>query len=370
MKKRNSSLSLLKILCMLSIIFGHYYTHGLFAVDSNLFTVKNFDYTVLFSQFMAMFARLSCSIYVIITGYYFMNSDHFSKNIKKIFYLILEMTFYSVIILISILLFNYTSISGIEIIKLLIPGIFGNWFIVNYIILLLAAPFINKFIKKISNHDYTLFLIIALLIWGGIPTIFCKAWIFSSIDFFIIMYLVGGYIRKYENQIQHVSNKVFYILIISSIILLLLSVVLLDLIGLVLKNNNFIMKATHFNDYNNILTITIAISTFILFNRKVYSCKIFDIISSTTLGIYLLHDNFYLKQWIWNGIFPNISYLNTNWFFIHAILKVISIFIICSIIDLLRLTLLEYRLKKVLDNSLNKYYEKIKKFLYCKLNWL
>lgn len=70
-KQRNSGIEFLRIICILSIIFHHYYEHGGFPV----FGVKDLSYSTVYLQCISMFGRAACSVFAIITGYYLINSE-------------------------------------------------------------------------------------------------------------------------------------------------------------------------------------------------------------------------------------------------------------------------------------------------------
>ena len=94
--------------------------------------------------------------------------------------------------------------------------------------------------------------------------------------------------------------------------------------------------------------------------------KFINLISSTTFGIYLIHDDNYIRTFIWQILFKNFQYQTSIWLIPYSIGICLLVFIICSIIDLIRIKCLEkYYMKFV-----NKYSEKIMypfKWLYNKI---
>ena len=134
---------------------------------------------------------------------------------------------------------------------------------------------------------------------------------------------------------------------------MILSVLSFDMLGYLLKNNIFILNATYFKYYNSILAVIWAASTFIYFIDVKFKSKLINFISSSVLGIYLIHENDLLKRYIWRGIFPNANYANFP--YIHALIKVLCIFIICLIIDVIK----RFTISKIFNNWLDKNYNKI-----------
>ena len=100
---------------------------------------------------------------------------------------------------------------------------------------------------------------------------------------------------------------------------------------------------------NNIFLLILSISTFLFFESlNIKENKIINRISSTTFGIYLLHDGV-LAYWFWKKIFKTGTYQNSPYLIIHILRITLTIFIIGIIIDLIRQLIEKYTLKKVLD---------------------
>ena len=162
------------------------------------------NYTLI--QAISFGGKLACAIFILITGYFLINSKF---NYKKIIKLIAKVTIYDVLIALIVYGFNIKNFSILECIKELIPILFGPWFIVNYIILYLFSPFLNKMLKSLDKSSYKKLIILTLLIWSLIPTITKSAWTFSNLDSFIVMYIIGAYLRLYTNEETN-NNNILY----------------------------------------------------------------------------------------------------------------------------------------------------------------
>lgn len=297
---------------------------------------------------MGLFGKASCSIFALISGYYLITKKE-KNHYKKIFPLVADLYFYSIILFVIVYFFKLTPISIKDSIKAFFPIIWGPWYVVSYILFYLFIPFINKWLLSLNKKQYKILLIFILLIWSFIPTFSLQAWRFSSIDFFIVMYIIGAYIRLHLKR----NHWLFFWISIISGILMILSVLSFDMLGYLLKNNIFILNATYFKYYNSILAVIWAASTFIYFIDVKFKSKLINFISSSVLGIYLIHENDLLKRYIWRGIFPNANYANFP--YIHALIKVLCIFIICLIIDVIK----RFTISKIFNNWLDKNYNKI-----------
>ena len=365
-KIRNSNFELLRIFAMFLIIIHHYSVHA----GWDMFTFENFSVNIILTQFMRYGGKIGCHLFMLITGYFMIKKQ---INFKKIFYLALEMEFYSVTIFLIFRFIRGESYGISDWIRYFKPVVFGNWFVVNYIMLYFFIPFINKFLNSLEKPDFKKLLIVTIFIYSIVPSIwyyFGKGeWQFSNFDFLLVSYMIGAYISLYGINKFESKKYCFKILFISVLIILLL-IGLFDFLAIKLKQNKYIEMATITRFETSIFVILISITLFYLFKNKDIKSRLINFVASSTLGIYLIHDNFILRGWIWKEVYPNNNYLYSNYMIVHFIIKVIAVFIICLVIDKLRLYLIEKPLKKPLDKlyekveSLSKkVYEKVEKLI-------
>ena len=74
--------------------------------------------------------------------------------------------------------------------------------------------------------------------------------------------------------------------------------------------------------------------------------KAINLVATTTLGIYMIHDNNILRNIIWNDIFKIPSNYASDWYWLLSLSAIISVFVIGMAIDYLRQLLLEQHLLK------------------------
>src|SRR5574344_1877581 len=112
-KDRQSNIELLRILAIIMITLHHFSLYlGLYN-NSNLGMEKNIFGIVLFSL-----GKIGVNIFIIISGYFLIDSK---SNIKKIIKLWLEVLFYSVSILIIGELLHINTLSFNDNVKALLP---------------------------------------------------------------------------------------------------------------------------------------------------------------------------------------------------------------------------------------------------------
>lgn len=365
-KIRESGLELLKIICIVLIILHHYSVHGGYK-----YTVDTLNKKIIFIQILSLYGKVACSIFALSTGYFMIKSKaSLKENIKKALMINIEMFFYSAIIL---GIFYYKKIGKIDKITIkqsLISLIWGNWYIVAYTMLLLLIPYLNKMIKTLSKSQHRGLIILMLIIWCVIPTITDFKWKFSDIDFFIVMYVIGGYIRLYEVDKMKYANKWNLIIVISSALLLVLSVFYFDNKGIKLHDNNIIKNATKMKNINSIYSVILAISSFLLFKRFTFKSKIINRISQSTLGIYLIHDNDLVRPYLWKNLWANTTYCSKRFLVLiqHITIKTLAVFLICLVIDQIRLLTIDKVFRKIVDKYYDKLYSKITNLKIFKRN--
>lgn len=340
-KPRNSSFELLRLVCILFIIAHHYYYHGNLGLpfnENNLTTGK------IFLQIMSVFGRNACSIFVLISGYFMINSN--CVNVKRLIILLLEMLTYSTIIAFGFRYFSNYEVTNEQLLKSILPIPYGNWFCVYYILFSLIIPQINKLLISLSSREYLNFILIILGVYCVLNTCIKNEIEFSNIDFFFVMYVIGGYIRLHFHI--NYSNRINLFICILSGLIMMISVIIIDYVGIKFHKPNLIEHATYFQQFNTIPAVLFSISTFLFFKRLSIHNRIINYLGKSVLGIYLIHDNDVLRKIIWCKIFPNELYMDFPYF--HFIIKIILVFILALIIDIIRRNTVEKIILKVLDN--------------------
>ena len=324
---RDSGIELLRIISMFLIIFHHYFIHG----GYEKFSYETLTINQIFVQIAGVYGRAACAIFALISGY-FMVKNGLTK--RKVLSCVAELMFYSICITICLTIIMPGFFSKESIIRSFFPVFFGCWYVVYYIIFLMIVPFLNKMILALDKKSYTRFLIVLLIIWSVIPTLSNYAWKFSSIDFFFVMYLIGAYIRLHCSVEK--INWCGTIAIVSAG-LMALSVLFINILGKELHIDNIAEKAWYFREYNSILSVIFSISIFVKFLNIHFYSKVTNRIARSVMAIYLIHDNKMLRTVIWERIWPNKNYLESDYMLIHMVVKVFLVFVVALAIDQIRI---------------------------------
>lgn len=106
---------------------------------------------------------------------------------------------------------------------------------------------------------------------------------------------------------------------------------------------------TNLNEINHFLAIASSIFLFMYFKNLKFTNNIINKIASKTLDIYLIHDNPIVRVIIWQTIFPNNDFVNSDFLIIHFILKVIVVFVVSYIISIIYSIFFEKYVQKIFN---------------------
>lgn len=329
MEIRKSNIELLRIFAMLSIIAHHY------VVNSGLYEVAICDTSSVKSILFVIYGawgKVAINIFILITGYFMYSSN---ISLKKYIKLISEFEFYRIIFYFVFCLCGYQVFSIKEFIKTVNPYyIIGSSFIPAYFLLYLAIPFINIFISNADKLTHALLIGLGLFIYSIIGSISFIPMNFNYFSWFIILYLIGAYIRKYPDRILFSKNRIT----IKFIIVLTLSIT-----SIVHFMINGLFPYSYINDSNKLLGTVLAIETFLLFeNCNIRYSKLINIFAKSTFGVLLIHANCEsMRQWLWRDTLKNAYYFTTSYCYAHAVISVLVVYLVCFALDFIRIKTIE-----------------------------
>ena len=199
MKDKKTNLCLLRVISIFMILILHYNLD----LGGNLLN-NDTGFNKILSIVLEGICIVGVNTFIITTGYFSIESKNNEIKIRKIIDIIAALVFYAVIIALVCLI---TKIQNINIVflKTFLKSITDRWFTTTYIILLLLSPFINKLTSNINQKKYKCLLIILLVIFSLWPSFYTDITTKSAgydIINFSILYLIGGYIKKYCNDLE------------------------------------------------------------------------------------------------------------------------------------------------------------------------
>ncbi len=345
---RQSNIELLRVLAMFLIVMHHYVTHGTtnFVYLDPPLSVQN-----VFALFLGAFGRPAVGIFVLICGYFSIKSEF---KLPRFVSLIAQVLSYSVILLLvaRFILPGGSAIGRDDILASIFPTGYGTyWFFTSYAVLLLLSPYINLLLLKLTQKQYKALILLVAVIWSVLPTLIGASFAGSDLAYFVSFYLIAAYFRLYPlkvNPSRHFALFGFWVFFIFASIAS--SSYLLNYSGVFRK------YITYFLEYNRLPGAMCAIELFLAMSQsKPFYSKWINGIASTTFGIYLIHDNFLIRPFLWGTLFNSAAYVNTPYYFVHFFVSVVIVFAGCALIDTLFWKL---SFGKLIRSLLDRYLEK------------
>lgn len=357
--KRNSSIELLRIISMLMVVAYHFYAHGNFEYQS-------FSTNAILTQLLALGGRIGYDCFILITGYFMVKSIF---NMDRVLKVVFQVFFYSILFLFIFSITGKATLSIKDVLYSVLPITYMSYsFATEYVILVILSPYINKFIFSIKKRKLLNLIIILFVFWSVIPTVLKGIMGFSSLGLFFLLYLIGAYIRIYPADWMN-SKKINLIGYSIFFGLLAFSVLLFNFAGM--KWPVLISKGLFFSGADQVPVILSSIFLFLIFkNIHLKYSKGINIIGASTFGVLLIHDNNFVRDFLWINVFKNETFANSPYLILYEIIVVLFVFFSCICIDIARQQFLEKPvfnlIKKIrlkVDHKQSKFYKYMDKWV-------
>ena len=359
-KKRNPSFELLRIIAMLMILTLHYnqQSGALLQLGESATPVN------IFANIIESFAIAGINTYILISGFFLSKSN---IRISRLITLICQVYFYTILISVAMQIAGIYSLNFDNSLYKLVQYVFPissehYWFVTAYVILYVLSPIMNAGVEKLSRKQLKL-VIIGLLIWFSfiksfVPVLFPTDHFGYDYGWFIVLYLIAAYIRKYDVVLFYTAKKSALVYIISCVIIAVMSISLYYI-------NYYTGGFNHYQQmmfsYNFIFTLTASLGLFSMFRflrlKDNAFASLVRFIGPLTFGVYLLHMHVEIRDrwvyWISNLIGP--VRLDSIWLFIwHAIRCIIVVFVAGIFVDWIRKMIFDFMARVLHDTWLFK----------------
>lgn len=369
-KERLSNLEALRIVSMLLIISSHYMLHGithnLSPTDSYRLWYEGGTFNRAFSSAFILIGHSGVSAFFMLSGYFQINRDKVS--IKRV---VLETFYYAVF---ALILYAALLVSGVHVPELTANGVIGFflkalftpvtggawWFVTVYVIISLVAPLLNKFMRQLNQKGMLMFVLLFWVLWFSISSMGAT---YYAIERGMFFYVLGAYIRRFREEPLGKLQKVKY------------AVVFLGMwaAGSVLQHYGMINYITNIDSLKGMLfdkaetlictaviTPVCAFTMFEIFrSTEIKNNALINRFAECTFGVYLIHDSLIGRNYIWYSLLKvdTVQY-NSALYPLWFVLSVLGIFIVCALIDMLRIKWVEPVMVRTADGFINKVTDK------------
>lgn len=344
-KGRNYGIDLLRIVSMFMICVMHVLGTGGVLDNTTIFSL---NYEIAWSIECIVYCAVNC--YALISGFVGANSKYKFTNIVKLW---LQVVFYSVVITGIFAIIKPEVINWEAIVGSFLPIIFNRyWYFTAYFLLFLFMPILNIALNSLSKKqlEASLVLIVAACCILTIPNgnLFYLNKGYSAL-WLIVLYLVGGYVKKCE-PFKEIKSKVLIIALIVIFVLIWASKLCIELTTTKLFGEA--KRGGVFIKYVSPLVFATALIMLELFSRIKFAKKpsVISALASVSFGVYLIHCHPILSNELLYDLFKSFATYNPALLVLAVIGAALAIYLICSAIDYLRLLLFKLiRVPQALD---------------------
>lgn len=338
MATRKSNIEVLRIICMAVIVLNHYVSRSGIVETFGIFNFNN-NIAHLFRS-----TGYPCLVtFVLISGYFMAGEGIFKA--RRIIAVLIQVTAFSLILLlIGMFVLQIRCDSGM-VIRSFIPYLYGYdayWFVGPYLAMCLLAPFMDMLMDKLNMGQHKMFLLLSILIVFIIPTnrFFSMANERNGVLTFLIIYTIAGYIKKYNLE-SKISGSKLLVIIMGFLAFSYSTYPLGHLLKVELYN---IMVL----DMNNIFSLVIGVGVFLLFLKiPINTNRVINYFAGSMFGVYLFHDNFILRDWIWGFAVNRSAYYTSHLFLVHCFLTVLVLFTLGICFDII----ISFLIKPVINSA-------------------
>lgn len=355
-KERQSNFELLRIIAMLLVICLHYLSKG------NVMQKLSVDLGVnnLVFNLINDFAAVAVNIYVLISGYFLVESKwHVSKIVK----LVCQVLFYSVIVSLIFAALSHIpvfsgyiiSLDSVDKWSLILPIQYENyWFATAYVGMYIFAPLLALGIKQLSQKQLKWIILVAL----------CYFSLFKSIvpnripiddygyDFgwFMVLFMIAAYIRLYGIKLLDNKKKCFAIYIVTVLVTFIIQI----FFGYMEMSKGILEYSMDMTGaYNHILVLIASVALFGAFIGVDVKSDAFAKnvcrIAPLTFGVYLFHENVMIRlTWPYMLGVDKINGLALQ--LLHMVMSIVVVFIVGSLVDYVRKVIFD-AVEKVFTNA-------------------
>lgn len=292
-KTRESNFELLRCILMFMVVLVHYNNDAMGKAFSYV-TPGTLNYY--FVYFMESLAIIGTNGFVLLTGYFSWKKT--SVSLRKPIGLLMYVVAYNLLFFVIDILLLQKPFSIAYFVSCFVPR---NWYITLYIALMFVSPFINVLVKQVKKKTYLRMLGVLFLLCSVWPTILDVVHLNVGIDLsgmntvsnsgassgyslvnFILLYMIGAAISRFDLLTHKLRWDVFVYLILSIIICM----------------QQLVLGAGW--SYANPFVIMSCVSFFNIFRKLHLSSKLINVVSGASLGVFLIHTQFLVSNTIWS----------------------------------------------------------------------
>lgn len=340
-KTRNYGIDLLRMLSMLMIIVLHMMGNGgiLAAAEP-----QSAHYWVAWALETAAYCAVNC--YALISGYVGVDAEHRGGSIVTLW---LQVAFYTLSLTVLFAIFLPGSVTANNVLRALLPVTFRQyWYFTSYFCLFFFLPALNHLFTlpqaKLRRLIWAVILLLSLL-----PTLRGYDLFQTNAGYSVLwlggLYLLGGYLKRYQ-PLKFLGLRGGLVVYGACTIVSWLWKLIAESLALPIDSGRLINYTAP-----TILLASVGLLTaFASLRLSAVSRKITGIAAPLAFSVYLIHAQPLVWDHLIKGRFSPLLQIPPLAFAGAVIVVALGIYLVCSVIDLLRFHLFRLlRIRKLAD---------------------
>lgn len=347
---RNYGIDALRMLAMFMVIILHLLGQGGVLTSADFMSGQ---YKAAWFLEAAAYCAVNC--YALISGYVGVNADYKYHNIVMLW---LRTVFYTICITLFFSVDMPHAVTLMDWIKAVLPVMGGYyWYFTAYFALFFFIPLLNMAICKMTKAQLQSLVIGLILVFSCLQTLFCRDIFGASSNawWLMILYIIGGYVRRYGLFRKSGTGKLFlgYILMVT---LTWLSKMMIEagILGFLEPfGGNYMV--------NNTSPTILAAGIFLLLvferiNTSQVLSQVIRFFSPMAFSVYLIHAHPFIWDHFLTQRFACYADLPVWQEIVFVLLTALAVYVICSLIDRIRMGIFDrLKLKQYLARLEDKY---------------
>ena len=176
-----------------------------------------------------------------------------------------------------------------------------------------------------------------VIMWSVFPTFVNRVFYSNELTAFAMYYMLGAYIRIYPDSFFAKKSRCAVLAAGS------LAAAMLWSAAVIFGGNTVPSLICEVNWYsrNSLFMILTALSLLALFSQLNINSRLINAVGGCTFGVYLIHENEYVRSFLWHTLFKVESFKDSPWMILHMAACAAAVFAVCSVVEYVRKMLVE-----------------------------
>ena len=323
---------------MLLIVAHHFVVNSGLTSSDGLLMSDNTSANSIFLTLFGAWGKTGINCFLMITGYFMCTSK---ITFRKFLKLMGQIYLYRWVFFAIFLVAGYESITVSRMVKLIMPiWNIDKGFVSCFIVFWLTIPFLSILVQNMNQRQHQLLLILSLGVYTICRTLPGFSIAFNYVSWFGVIFFIASYIRLYPHPVFERMSLWGWMTLLSIVL------AMASIIGLRLFFGERAKLGYNFvSDSNKFFAVAIAVCSFLWFkNMNLKYSKVINAIGAATFGVLLIHANSNaMRQWLWKDTLDVVGHytLPIGGLVLYSFGVVLAVFIICILIDQLRIATVE-----------------------------